>query len=95
VSYDGTKATNNVNFYVSDTVTAIGSALSTSSYNGGAVAVANNGVFPNQFSVGSFYGSGGGQFNGQIDDIRVYGSYTDSSGVLSASQIEAVRQGAH
>lgn len=60
--------------------------MSTSSANFGALG----NVYDTRLSVGSF-NDRSQAFKGLIDDIRIYGSYTDNSGVLSVSQVNAVR----
>ena len=86
VSYDGTLAAGNVNFYKG----TIGSPVTleeTLSLATGSVADDTNGV-----TVGGRTGLNDRPFDGFLDDLRIFGSKTDDSGVLSLGQLEQVRQ---
>ncbi len=85
VTYDGTIASNNVKFYVGNTSTATSLNVTRSLAQGTTV---NN---TSAFSIGNLAGTNTRPFDGLMDDIAIYGSQTDNTGVLSLAQIEAVR----
>lgn len=86
LTYDGTTTTNNINLYVGTQSGAITSIAATASSTAGDVAattvpiVLGNGISGNQRPL-----------NGLMDDLRLYGSATDTTGVLSLSAIESMR----
>lgn len=84
VTYDGTIASNNVKFYVGNT-SAAASLNVTRTLNQGTAT--NN---TTAFSIANTTGNSR-PFDGLMDDIFIYGSQTDNTGVLSLAQIEAVR----
>lgn len=84
VSYDGTQTTNNVNFYIGSTSEAV-SLVSTATLNAGTTALAAT-----PFCVGNTPAYVRA-FDGYLDDMRVFGSTSDSSGVLSLPELEVIR----
>lgn len=86
VSYDGALSTNNVNFY-KGTLTSPVALQETLSLAAGAVADDTNGL-----SIASRTGLNDRPFDGLLDDLRIFGSKTDSTGVLSLGQLEQIRQ---
>lgn len=89
ITYDGNLTSNNVKFYRGGTDTAT-SLLATTNLNAGAV---NSITGSTALIVGnSNITTGNRPFDGFIDNLRIFGS-TDalSSGVLSLSEIEAIR----
>lgn len=93
VSYDGTTATNNLNFYYGTTSSAVILAGSRS-LSTGLTGDLNLG---SSVSVGvgnGVYNSGGANrpFDGLMDDTSLYGGAAgSSSGVLNLSQLDALR----
>jgi hypothetical protein len=89
VSYDGTLTTNNVNFYLGDTTDAV-SLVGTYTLNSGVVN-ANSVpiVLGNNTSLTGFTNIR--PYDGYLDNMRVYGETTGAGGVLTLSQLEAVR----
>ncbi|EIP98978.1 PEP-CTERM putative exosortase interaction domain-containing protein [Opitutaceae bacterium TAV1] len=85
VSYDGTLTANNVNFYVGSE-TGPTTLVSTGTLDAGALSVTGTGL-----ALGNSLGSNSRPFDGLIDDIRLFGSVSDDSGVLSIGQIESLR----
>jgi hypothetical protein len=86
VTYDGTIATNNVNFYIGTLSGGNSNAVlvNTTTLNQGTTD--NNGDL---FAVGGIAGGNiSRSFDGSLDVIRVFGSHTDNSGALSLSQIQ-------
>lgn len=86
VTYDGTLSSNNVKFYIGNTSTAVGLNVTRSLAQG--TASTNSGGF----ALGNVLSSNIRPFDGYLDNISVYGSQTDGSGVLSLAQLESVRQ---
>lgn len=86
VTYDGTLSSNNVKFYIGNTSTA--TSLNVTRTLAQGTASANSGGF----AVGNVLSSNIRPFDGYLDNISVYGSQTDGSGVLNLAQIESVRQ---
>jgi hypothetical protein len=90
VTYDGSLTSNNVTFYVGDTATSV-SVVSTGTVNSGPVS--NN---PLSLVLGNTTGNpspaaNNRPFDGLLDNIRLYGSASDSTGVLSLATLEAIR----
>ncbi|MGE9293454.1 MAG: LamG-like jellyroll fold domain-containing protein [Puniceicoccales bacterium] len=85
VTYDGTATTNNVVFYIGDKETSVVKNATRSSAEG-TVAFTDA-----DMTIGNVEGWNGRPFDGMLDDIRMFGSTTDASGVLSISEIEAYR----
>lgn len=85
VTYDKTKRSNNVNFYIG-TKTQLVTLVSTTTLN----------VEPNAdilFQLGGHSPGGAGMFYGLLDNIRLYGSDTDGTGVLTLGELENIRTG--
>lgn len=87
-TYDGTLTTGNVRWYIGTSSSAVSSA-GTSTLNRAAtdsdvaaLIIGNrlNGTSPDR------------PFDGYIDNVRIYGSKMDASGVLTQSQLETLRQ---
>lgn len=85
VTYDGTSSLNNVKFYVGSTSSATQLNVTRTLDQG----TTNNNT--SGLSVGNLSGANVRAFDGLLDDINIYGSQADSFGVLSLSQIEAIR----
>jgi hypothetical protein len=85
-SYDGPKTADNVLFYIgskSNPVSLVGTSLS---LNSGALnAVAG------KFCIGNA-NPADDVFDGFLDDVKVFGANSGSSGVLSQADLESVRQ---
>lgn len=85
ISYDGTKTTDNVQFYKgsdTDAVTAVGGpkTLNKGVMNVGANAL----VLGNERDHWAF------AYDGYMDDVRIWGDAADSSGVIGLQDIQAV-----
>ncbi|HWL52141.1 MAG TPA: LamG domain-containing protein [Chthoniobacteraceae bacterium] len=85
VTYDGTLASNNVSFYVGTTAEESLSTPLLRSLDKGTVGTTDRAL-----TLGNRVGNDR-PFGGALDNIRIFGSKTDASGVLSASQIESYR----
>jgi hypothetical protein len=86
VTYDSTQTENNVAFYYGTETTPVTQVGSYETLNGGPVA--DN----QQVTVGNYNAGNYRPFQGYLDDLRLFGSASDSSGVLSQSQLETIRQ---
>ena len=86
VTYDGTVAADNVTFYVGSVSTSVSQVGTVRSINAGAV----NPFGAGNFSVGNSNGTDR-PFDGRIDNFRIFGTLSGSSGVLSLSDLEALR----
>jgi hypothetical protein len=84
VAYDGTGASNNVRFYKATRTTPV-ALVQTRSLNQGAARGNSQRV-----SIGNLSNISR-PFDGWLDNIRVFGSKTDSSGALSVAQLESYR----
>ena len=91
VTYDGTAASNNVKFYFG-TNNIPASLDNPETYNRGAVK--NNvaptltvGNVPSNHRTQGFYAP----FHGLIDQVRIYGSTSNNSGVLTLDQIQSLQ----
>jgi hypothetical protein len=84
VTYDGTLTTNNTKFYVGSSSTTA-SLVSTATLNMGTVNENTDLLF-----LGNRPG-GDRPFDGSLDNIRIYGSKTDASGVLALADVENIR----
>jgi hypothetical protein len=85
VAYDGTQDSNNVAFYegtTSSAVTQVGSNLSL-----------NEGSFSDNhlFNIGNYVAGNYRPFEGLMDDVRLFGGASDSSGVLTLPELNALR----
>lgn len=88
-SYDGTLAANNVVFYrglISSGAVTV-ATLATGTLNYGQVGSNSGGL-----NIGAF-NNGTAGFDGFLDSIRVYGSPTDASGVLTFAQLQQLATG--
>lgn len=86
VTYDGTVAADNVTFYVGGVSTSVSQVGTVKSINAGAV----NPFGAGNFSVGNSNGTDR-PFDGLMDNFRIFGTTSGSSGVLSLSDLEALR----
>ena len=86
VTYDGTLAADNVTFYVGGVSTSVSQVGTVRSINAGAV----NPFGAGNFSVGNSNGTDR-PFDGLMDNFRIFGTTSGSSGVLSISDLEALR----
>jgi MYXO-CTERM domain-containing protein len=87
-TYDGTLTSNNVKFYVGTTSQGV-SLVSTGTLNAGTTPDDSSGL-----AIGNFTSPAANQgrtYDGLIDNIRVFGSQTDNTGVLTLSELESVR----
>ncbi len=87
VTYDGTKTTGNVKFYVGSTASSVTLAY-TLNLNGGTMVLPGG---TTALGIGNNYGSPNRPFDGLIDNVRIYGSTTDATGVLSLTELESIR----
>jgi hypothetical protein len=85
VTYDGGLTSNNVKFY-QGSQTSGSTLVATRSLNVGASTNGSDTLY-----IGN-YGSGDRAFDGLLDDIRLYGSKTNSAGVLTPLDLEVIRQ---
>jgi hypothetical protein len=87
-TYDA--ATEAANLYIGDTSTAV------SLVTGGAInqAETDTGVVSQNLAIGNETPSGVRPFNGYLDNIAIYGSKVDDSGVLTLTELEAIRAAA-
>lgn len=86
VTYDGTTTTNNVRFYVGDSVNAV-SLAQTFSYAGGVLG--NDGA---ALAIGNESSSFQRPFDGSMDNFRIFGATgTSSAGALGLTDLEAIR----
>lgn len=86
VTYDGTLAADNVKFYAGRAATAV-SLVNTATLNAGAV-----GSFGTQPMIIGNSAGGNRPFDGLLDNVRLFGSTADGSGVLPLADLEAFRQ---
>jgi Concanavalin A-like lectin/glucanases superfamily len=87
VTYDGTIVSSNLKFYVGNTATGVSQLGTTLTLNSGTVGNANSGT---DLVFGNSNGRDRG-FDGLLDNLRLFGSKTDASGVLTLSDLEAIR----
>jgi hypothetical protein len=90
ITYDGTKAEENVAFYVGGPSAGSGLAPAGS----GSIPAGPLGDQSGPITIGNNAPGGPRPFQGQIDNLAIYGSTTDASGVLTAAQLEEVHQAA-
>lgn len=86
VSYDGTLTSNNVKFYQGGTASAV-TLAATRTLDGGAA-----GDDDNPLKIGNVAAAVTRPFDGLMDDVRLFGSAADASGVLDQSTLEGLRQ---
>jgi hypothetical protein len=87
ITYDGTASSNNVRFYKGGKTGEV-TLVVTATLNAGVVVETIN-----PFIVGNAAGAvnNNRSFKGILDNVRIYGSTTDGSGVLAIGQLEAIR----
>jgi hypothetical protein len=88
-SYDGSLTSNNVKFYVGTAGTPV-TLVSTATLNMGTVPDDSTGGL----TIGNYTNtpSGSGRtYDGLLDNIRIFGSQSDNSGVLTQSDLESLR----
>lgn len=85
VTYDGTLATNNVNFYIGTTSAAVMQLGTSLTLDKGSL-----GANTAPFVIGNL-GGNARPWDGFMDDVRVYGATSGSGGVLNLSQLEQIR----
>lgn len=85
VTYDGTLTSNNAKFYVGTTNTAV-SLVNTATLNQGELGTSGVAV-----GVGNAAQTTNRPVDGLMDNIQLYGEATGSGGVLSLSELDAVR----
>ncbi len=81
ITYDGTKTSDNVDYYIGTSTESVSLAY-TATLDAGTVVAANTGL---SVTVSSR------PYDGYMDDIGLYGSYEDDSGVLSMEALEDAR----
>jgi hypothetical protein len=89
VTYDGTSSFNHVQWfkgYDDGTNEVIQSSGFCSLYSGTSTHGKHS-----RIHIGNSGDSGAWPFSGMLDEIRVYASYTDTSGVLSLEQLETIK----
>lgn len=91
VTFDGTLATNNVNFYVGSSAASVSlvttaTVAATQSIANGIVATLGNTSW-----LASGAAANNRPFDGQLDNMRIYGASSGAGGVLSLAELEAVR----
>ena len=87
VTYDGTLASSNVTFYIGGVSTSVSQVGTVRSINAAAVDPFGAGIF----SVGNSNGTDR-PFDGLMDNFRIFGTTSGSAGVLSISDLEALRK---
>ena len=83
ITYDKTKSINNVNFY-RGTKTQPVTLVSTHTFDVDLRTDLN-------FKLGGHFAASDGMFYGFFDNIRLYGSKTDATGVLTLEELEIIR----
>lgn len=90
VTYNGGLTTNNVSFYAGSTTGSVAQVGTAITLNAGPLA--NNTL---SMVLGNSTGNpnpvNNRPFDGLLDNIRLYGSAADASGVLSLAQLESIR----
>lgn len=84
ITYDGTTASNNLNFYYGSAAVAISSAATSTS------VAANLNLGNGTLDLGN-RSTTDRPFDGSMDDFRIYGSTTDASGALSIAALDSLR----
>lgn len=87
VTYDGTQTSANAKFYVGNTSTGVSQLGTTVTINSGTVG---NTAVGTDLVIGNSNGRDRG-FDGLLDNLRLFGSLTNATGVLSLSELEAIR----
>ncbi len=89
VTYDGTQSSGNLKYYVGDGATASSLGI-TKDANFGTLDSASDGMVT--YLANRQVNPGDRSFSGYLDELRIYTSSTDASGVLNAASIEEIRQ---
>ena len=87
VTYDGSSTSDNVKFYKGSASSEV-TLVATQTINKGQVNSDTSGL-----GIGNESGNNGSPFDGYLDNVRVYGSQGDNSGVLTLTQLESIRAG--
>ena len=87
VTYDGSSTSDNVKFYKGSASSEV-TLVATQTINKGQVNSDTSGL-----GIGNESGGNGSPFDGYLDNVRVYGSQGDNSGVLTLTQLESIRAG--
>ena len=87
VTYDGSKTANNVVFYMGTKTSPAVPVELPLSLNGGSV------IQDHILAIGNYNNGNIRPLDGLMDDVRLFGSATDGSGVQTQAQLEAIRQG--
>ncbi|MDO8094963.1 MAG: Ig-like domain-containing protein, partial [Candidatus Brocadiales bacterium] len=87
VTYDGSSTANNVKFYKGSASSEV-TLVATETIDMGQVGSEAVGL-----GIGNESGSSGSPFDGYLDNVRVYGSQGDNSGVLTLAQLDSIRAG--
>jgi len=94
VTYDGTRSTENVNFYVGLKNSPVSEVTKPLTMDAGVVDT--NAFFMaenfDRFVIGNYRTSYNRPFKGYLDNIRIFGSKTDASGVLLQEHLEEIRR---
>jgi hypothetical protein len=85
ISYDGTLTSNNVNFY-SGTIGSTVSLINQGTINAGAITDDAVG-----FALGNGWNAFSRPFDGLMDNVRIFGSKTDATGVLGLSDLQYIQ----
>jgi hypothetical protein len=88
VTFDGTITTDNISFYAGSGDEAIGAAslINRVSFNFGEIFNDTS-----KLSVGNNADDGVRPFDGFLDNLRIFGSKSDASGVLTLPELEYIR----
>jgi hypothetical protein len=86
VGYDGTLTGNNLKFYRGTTSTGVAQVGSTGTLNKGAVADDANGL-----TIGNNNAAFNRPYDGLLDNMRIFGSSIDDSGVVDLTTLESYR----
>jgi len=87
VTYDGTLAENNVKFYTGNPSSGVTQVGTTLTLNSGTLSAANAGAL----ALGNIASGGDRPWHGLLDNMRIYGATSGNAGVLTMSQLEALR----
>ena len=87
VTYDGSSTSNNVKFYKGSASSEV-TLVTTLTIDKGRVEDDTGGL-----GIGNESGSNNSPFDGYLDNVRVYGSQGDNSGVLTLTQLDSIRAG--
>ena len=84
VTYDGTKTANNVYFYTASPTSAPTLVGGAQSINAGPL----DDSLGDSLTIASYRGTNNLTFDGYLDNIRIFGSKSDESGVLSLRELQ-------